>query len=87
MKLGAGYVRPLYLLPVFEKGVSIGGKTDPLRQATQTFEPGLCPVVEDLHFNKLVSHEFIVPSMEPSDIDDVVNAFEKVWEHRDQIGN
>ena len=87
VKLGAGYVRPLYLLPVFEKGVSIGGKTDPLRQATQTFEPGLCPVVEDLHFNKLVSHEFIVPSMEPSDIDDVVNAFEKVWEHRDQIGN
>ena len=32
VKLGAGYVRPLYLLPVFEKGVSIGGKTDPLRR-------------------------------------------------------
>lgn len=85
VKLGAGYVRPIYMLPVFQQRVSIGKAHDPLKTAKQDFAPGLCPVVEDLHFNTLVSHEFIVPSMERSDIDDVVRAFEKVWDNRDQL--
>jgi len=85
VKLGAGYVRPIYMLPVFQQRVSIGKAHDPLKTAKQDFSAGLCPVVEDLHFNTLVSHEFIVPSMERSDIDDVVRAFEKVWDNRDQL--
>jgi perosamine synthetase len=85
VKLGAGYVRPIYMLPVFQQRVSIGKAHDPLKTAKQDFALGLCPVVEDLHFHTLVSHEFIVPSMERSDIDDVVNAFEKVWDNKDQL--
>lgn len=82
VKLGAGYVKPIYLLPAFAQRVSIGGPHDPLKSAWQDYAPGLCPVVEDLHFNRLVAHEFIVPSMSHADIDDVVRAFEKVWEQR-----
>ncbi|MAM00310.1 MAG: DegT/DnrJ/EryC1/StrS aminotransferase [Alteromonadaceae bacterium] len=85
VKLGAGYVRPIYMLPSFQKRVSIGKAHDPLRTAKQNFTAGLCPVVENLHFNTLITHEFIVPSMERSDIDDVVRAFDKVWDHRDQL--
>jgi len=85
VKLGAGYVRPIYLLPVFQQRQSIGSSGDPLVNAWQSFEPGLCPVVEDLHFQRLVTHEFIVPSMQESDIDDVVRAFEKVWDQRDTL--
>ncbi|MDC3350287.1 DegT/DnrJ/EryC1/StrS family aminotransferase [bacterium] len=85
VKLGAGYVRPIYMLPVFQNRVSIGKAYDPLKTAKQKFSAGLCPVVEDLHFNTLVTHEFIVPSMERSDIDDVVRGFEKVWDHRGQL--
>tara|TARA_R110002051_G_scaffold256048_2_gene315138 strand:+ start:2102 stop:3400 length:1299 start_codon:yes stop_codon:yes gene_type:complete len=82
VKLGAGYVRPIYMLPAFQERVSIGKAYDPLKTAKQDFSAGLCPVVEDLHFHTLVTHEFIVPSMERGDIDDVVRAFDKVWDHR-----
>lgn len=86
VKLGAGYVRPIYKLPAFQKRVSIGGADcDPLRKAPQDFTTALCPVVEDLHFNRLITHEFIVPSMQRNDIDDVVRAFEKVWDKRDHL--
>ncbi|MFK7941509.1 MAG: DegT/DnrJ/EryC1/StrS family aminotransferase [Paracoccaceae bacterium] len=85
VKLGAGYVRPIYLLPAFQHRIGIGSGGGPLAEAQQDFAQGLCPVVEDLHFNRLVSHEFILPSMERSDIDDVVRAFEKVWDQRQSL--
>lgn len=85
VKLNAGYVRPLYMLPAFQQRVSIGRSGGPLAESWQDFAPGLCPVVEDLHHTRLFSHEFIVPSMERSDIDDVVRAFEKVWGQRDRL--
>ena len=85
VKLGAGYVKPIYLLPAFAKRVSIGGKHDPLKSSWQEYARGLCPVVEDLHYNRLIAHEFIVPSMTHADIDDVVRAFDKVWDQRDKL--
>ena len=44
-----------------------------------------CPVVENLHKEVLFHHEFIVPSMSFSDIDDVVAAFEKVWDNKNEL--
>lgn len=85
VKLGAGYVKPIYLLPAFAQRVSIGGEHDPLKSSWQDYSAGLCPVVEDLHYNRLVAHEFILPSMSRADIDDVVRAFDKVWQQRDHL--
>lgn len=82
VKLGYGYVKPLYLLPIFSAHKATPGRASPLDDAWQKFELGLCPVVEDMHFNRLVTHEFILPSMQESDIDDVVRAFDKVWDQR-----
>jgi perosamine synthetase len=85
VKLGYGYVRPLYFLPAFQQRQSIGFVGSPLKDAWQVYAEGLCPVVEDLHYNRLITHEFIVPSMERRDIDDVIAAFEKVWDARDTL--
>jgi len=86
VKLGAGYVQPIYKLPAFQQRISIGGAgMGPLADAWQDFTSTLCPVVEDLHFKRLVTHEFIVPSMEERDIDDVVRAFDKVWDNRGRL--
>lgn len=82
VKLGAGYVRPIYKLPIFQERVALQGPANGLAASWQDFKKPLCPVVEDLHFNRLLSHEFIVPSMSEADIDDVVRAFEKVWDKR-----
>lgn len=85
VKLGAGYVRPIYQLPIFQERVALQGRANGLSDSWQDFTSSLCPVVEDLHFNRLISHEFIVPSMSYQDIDDVVFAFEKVWNLRNLL--
>lgn len=81
-KLGAGYVKPLYLLPMFQKRVAYGSNGYPFTQSSVQYGKGLCPVTERMHYKELFSHEFILPSMQKQDIDDVVNAFQKVWELR-----
>jgi dTDP-4-amino-4,6-dideoxygalactose transaminase len=79
--LGCGYVRPLYLLPLFQDRVAIGGRGNPF-SGDRRYDRGLCPTCEHLHETALVLHEFMIPSMTRADLADVVSAFEKVWEHR-----
>ena len=83
VKLGYGYVKPLYHLPIFLNKDRSSNFTKNLPCYTNV----KCGVVERLHKHELIHHEFIVPSMEMTDMDDVVSAFEKVWNHRDQIKN
>jgi dTDP-4-amino-4,6-dideoxygalactose transaminase len=85
VKIGGGYVRPIYMLPAFQQRIAIGSRGFPLAESKQSYRQGLCPVTEELHFKTLLTHEFIVPSMQLSDIDDVVLAFEKVWDNRHEI--
>ncbi|MEM8878152.1 MAG: DegT/DnrJ/EryC1/StrS family aminotransferase [Pseudomonadota bacterium] len=83
VKLSYGYVRPLYRLPIFQARYNHGRAGN----GKAAIETPHCPVVEDLHHRDLVTHEFIVPSMCESDIDDVVSAFEKVWHQRDRLNS
>ncbi len=85
-KLGAGYVRPLYRLPLFQKK-NVFGKTDwPFSLHPQMrYQGNLCPECEQLHADKFLAHEFMLPSMKKEDIDDVLEAFEKVWKCRGEI--
>lgn len=82
VKLSTGYVRPIYLLPMFQQKIALGKSGFPLKDSWQNYGLGLCPIAEHLHFKTFVTHEFIVPSMSNEDISDVVNAFEKVWNAR-----
>lgn len=81
VKLGYGYVRPLYKLPIFASNSRSSNFTKQLPDYSKV----ACPVLEDLHYKSLVHHEFMVPSMSHSDIDDVVAAFDKVWHNRAQL--
>jgi len=38
-----------------------------------------------MHFDKLINHELMRPFMSQQDLDDVVAAFEKVWDHRSEL--
>ncbi len=82
VKLGSGYVKPLYLQPMFQNKIAYGSDGYPFSESSVNYDKGICPVTERMHFSELFSHEFILPSMQKSDIDDVVVAFEKVWEGR-----
>lgn len=81
VKIGGGYVRPLYWLPLFQQRQAFGRAGDSF-PADRTYDKGLCPACETLHRDTLVTHEFHVPSMGPDDLDDVMRALDKVWTHR-----
>jgi dTDP-4-amino-4,6-dideoxygalactose transaminase len=84
--IGGGYVKPIYLMPIFQKQIAFGSKGYPFRsefyKGKTRYEKGICPVVERLHDKEFVSHEMMRPGMTKMDLDDVVEAFHKVYEHR-----
>ncbi len=83
----AGYVRPLYMLPAFQKRVAIGREGFPFNLTNRTYARGLCPVTERLH--ELEMLVFLVCSYDPTDsqIDEIISAFRKVHENRRQLAD
>ena len=81
VKLGYGYVKPLYKLPIFASN----SRKSNFTQQLPDYSGVSCPVLEELHYTTLLHHEFMVPSMSHRDIDDVVAAFDKVWNARHQL--
>ena len=83
--IGSGYVRPIYLEPMFQQKTAYGNLGCPFACPHYDGEPdydkGLCPNVEQAHFETLVTHELMRPPMTESDLDDVCDAFHKVAEH------
>jgi len=85
-KLGVGYVRPLYKQLLFQQKIAIGGTGWPFTQQPEHLYPkGLCPVCETLYYGGVLTHEFMLPSMNKEDMDDVLKAFEKVWGGRNVL--
>lgn len=85
VSIGCGYVKPLYLQPMFQQKQAYGDKGYPFVQSQADYKEGLCPVCEDMHFKTLFSHELMRPFMTKKDLDDVVAAFEKVYECLDEL--
>ncbi len=84
--IGAGYVEPLYLQPLYQ--TRLGTKCSfncPRYEGDVSYNKGICPVAEDMHYKKLFTHEYMRPPMTRADLDDVVHAFEKVYEHRFEL--
>lgn len=84
--LGYGYAKPLYLLPLYQEKIAFGNQGYPFSLSNNTnYDKGICPITEDMHYNKLISHEFMRPGMEKKDLNDVISAFEKVWINRAEL--
>ena len=45
----------------------------------------MCPVVERLNEKELITHDLMRPGMAQEDLDDVIDAFHKVYEHREEL--
>ena len=79
--LSYGYVKPLYLQPLYQEKIAFSFSDF----SAQNYTKGLCPVTEQMHFKELITHELMRPGMSKADLDDVIEAFYKVWEHRDEL--
>lgn len=89
VKVGVGYVKPLYLQPLYQNRIAYGNKGCPWTcdkyKGFVNYEKGICPVVERMHSAELITHELMHPGMTMNDMDDVFNAFNKVWENRGEL--
>jgi len=83
--IGAGYVKPLYLQPMYQRRAAICSFNCSHYKGSVDYGKGLCPVTERMHFQELITHEFMRPGMKRSDLNDVVHAFEKVATHIDEL--
>ncbi len=78
-----GYVRPLYLNPLYQKKIAIGKKGFPFNfncGVTYDYPKGLCPVTERLYEKELLLSPLVREGMSIEDIKDFADAIEKVIE-------
>jgi len=84
-----GYVKPLYLLPMFQQKIAFGRShypfISPYYDGDADYSIGICPVAERMHFKELFSHEYMRPPATETDLKDFIDAFEKVYEHRHDL--
>jgi len=79
--LTEGYVKPLYMNPVYQKKIAIGKKGYPFNYnagVTYDYPKGLCPVVERLYENELLLTPLVREGLNIEDIKDFADAIEKV---------
>ncbi len=83
--IGAGYVRPLYLQPLYQQRATHCSFNCEKYKGQVDYSKGICPVAEKLHYEELITHEYIRPGMSRSDLDEVIAAFYKVVEHVNEL--
>jgi perosamine synthetase len=79
--LAEGYVKPLYLAPLYQKKIALGSKGFPWTMnpdVEYNYAKGICPVVERIHEQEMMFTPLIREPLTTADIDDVVAAIVKV---------
>jgi len=80
----AGYVRPLYLSPLYHDKRPFAYKH---YQGTATYDKGLCPTAERLYEKDLILTMVARPPATIADMDDVATAMQKIVEERAALAN
>jgi perosamine synthetase len=73
-----GYVAPLYWLPLFRERRAIGRDGFPFTLTDRTYPRGLCPVVEDMHCNRVIQFQPVSWDADDEQVDMMIDAFRKV---------
>jgi dTDP-4-amino-4,6-dideoxygalactose transaminase len=89
VKVVSGYVKPIYLQPLFQNKIAYGASHFPWSyegyKGNVDYSKGICPVTERMHFKELINHELMRPGMTKKDLNDVANTFIKVYENRNEL--
>jgi perosamine synthetase len=82
LPLAAGYVRPLYLEPLYQERIAFGKGGFPFTfsgyRGRVSYDKGLCPITERMHFDELIAGNLVHAGLSDSDLDDIIAIFEKV---------
>ena len=87
--LSAGFAEVLYNQSLYQKKIAFGKNGCPFTcqyyKGKVDYKKGLCPVAERLHEKVLFVHNLYRPPLAKKDLDNVVNAFYKVYENRNSL--
>ncbi len=81
----AGYVRPLYLLPIFQRRIAIGDHGYPFDMSAVRYAKGMCPVAERMHERELLGFETCAYRISSEIVHRLVEAIRKVHTHRREL--
>ncbi len=87
ISIGAGYVRPIYLEPLYQRRIVYGREGCPftcsLNEGSEvSYARGICPTAEQLHFNELLTTDICKFPNTPEVVEEFARAVEKVYENR-----
>jgi len=77
-----GYVEPIYLEPCYQHRLAFGNEGFPFTysgyKGNVSYQPGICPVTERMHYKELMYTNVCHANLSSDDLNDVLGAFEKV---------
>jgi perosamine synthetase len=80
-----GYVRPLYLQPMYQRRIAHGNNGCPWTcghyRGKVSYDKGICPTAERLNESELLLADICHYPLTADDMDDVANAFGKILDH------
>ena len=88
--LGVGYVKPIYLMNIYKHKRVFNDTTYPfafIENPTQEYKKGLCPVVERMHYEELLTADICRIPFSGKDIDDFFAAIDKIWEEKSKLAH
>jgi len=88
--LTEGYVRPLYLAPLYQRKIALGRHGFPWSVnpgVDYRYDQGLCPVAERLRDEELLLTPLVREPLTEHDMDDLAAAIAKVLAHADQLAD
>lgn len=87
--LRAGYLKPLYLEPMYQNKVAIGRGGFPWSAYPEgksvSYARGICPVVERLQDREVILTAFMYPPLTEGDMDCYGSAMQKIIDNRDAL--
>lgn len=88
-QLRAGYIRPTYLEPVYQRKICFGPNGFPFsanpRNANLSYSKGLCPTCERMQEQELLLTAIMQPPQTEADMDMFVEVFDKVLRNKDAL--
>jgi dTDP-4-amino-4,6-dideoxygalactose transaminase len=86
--LAEGYVKPIYLTPLYQQRTALGKRGFPFSLNTEqpSYAKGLCPVTERAYAQNLLVTPLVREPLVQRDIDDFADAIEKVLSCAAEIG-
>lgn len=88
---GAGYVKPIYLEPLYQKRIAYGKKGCPFKcdfyKGNVDYSKGICPIAERMFERELMLTGVCRYPHTKEDMDDVLKAFDKIYDSMPDLKN